>query len=132
MLKEPEISRYSRRQTHRTYTAQFKAELVAACQTPSVSVAGLAAQHGMNANVLHRWLKEHHNEGRHKPDAPCALGSSNVPAFIALPVCAPTTTPEPKAQDIRLELRKGALTMVVSWPVSAASDFANWTSELLK
>ena len=86
----------------------------------------------MNANVLHRWLKEHNHDGRHKLEAQRSLSTSNVPAFIPLPVCAPTTTPEPKAQDIRLELRKGALTMVVTWPVSAASDFANWASELLK
>ena len=41
------------RRTHRTYTPQFKAELVAMCQTPGAAVA---LQHGMNTKVLHRWL----------------------------------------------------------------------------
>ncbi|WP_148262966.1 transposase [Alicycliphilus denitrificans] len=58
MLKDPQTPRYAQRRTHRTYTPQFKAELVAACRQPGASVAAVALQHGMNANVLHRWLKE--------------------------------------------------------------------------
>ena len=65
MLKNSEISKYLTPRTHRTYTAQFKAELVAACQQPGVSIAALAGQHAMNANVLHRWLKEHRLGGCH-------------------------------------------------------------------
>ena len=57
MLKDPQTPRYAQRRTHRTYTPQFKAELVAACRQPGASVAAVALQHGMNANVLHRWLK---------------------------------------------------------------------------
>lgn len=58
MLKDPETPRYSVRRTHHTYTPQFKAELVAMCQKPGASIAALALQHGLNANLLHRWLKE--------------------------------------------------------------------------
>ena len=57
MLKDPQTPRYAQRRTHRTYTPQFKAELVATCRQPGASVAAVALQHGMNANVLHRWLK---------------------------------------------------------------------------
>ncbi len=45
--------------TRRVYSAQFKAELIAACRQPGASIAATAREHGMNANVLHRWLKEH-------------------------------------------------------------------------
>ena len=38
---------------------EFKAELIAACQQPGASIAATAREHGMNANVLHRWIKEH-------------------------------------------------------------------------
>ena len=65
MLKDSEISSHSTRRTHRTYTPEFKAKLVAACLQPGVSIAALAGQHQMNANVLHRWLKEHEHSGRH-------------------------------------------------------------------
>ena len=66
MLKDSEISRSTNRRTHRTYTPEFKAQLVAACQRPGASIAALAGQHGMNANVLHRWLKEHQRGGCHQ------------------------------------------------------------------
>ena len=36
-----------------------KADLIAACLQPGASIAATAREHGMNANVLHRWLREH-------------------------------------------------------------------------
>ena len=134
MLKTSEISRYSTPPTHRTYTAQFKAELVAVCQQPGVSIAGLAGQHAMNANVLHRWLKEHQRSGRHQLAAhspAAALGrASTLAAFI--PLQLPAAAPQPEAREIKVELHKGALSMVVTWPVSAAANCARWSAEILK
>jgi hypothetical protein len=51
MLKDSEISRITTRRTHRAYTPEFKAQLVAACQQPGASIAALAGQHGMNAHT---------------------------------------------------------------------------------
>lgn len=134
MLKEPDLARYSSRPTHRTYTRQFKAELVAACQQPGASIAAIALQHCMNANVLHRWLKEHERDGRHRLIGPDPLGvavpTSPDPAFI--PLKLPTGMLEPTACDIKVELRKGALSMSVTWPTSAAADLAHWTRAILK
>ncbi|EWS66344.1 hypothetical protein Y695_00394 [Hydrogenophaga sp. T4] len=39
---------------------------------------------------------------------------------------------EPTACDIKVELRKGALSMIVTWPISAAGDLAQWTRAILK
>jgi transposase len=58
ILKKSEISGYLPCRCQRTYTPEFKAELVAACQQHGASIAALAGQHGMNANVLHRWLSD--------------------------------------------------------------------------
>lgn len=134
MLKNSEISRYSTPRTHRTYTAQFKAELVAACGQPGVSIAALAGQHAMNANVLHRWLKEHRLGGRHQLVAcsPAAALGTTSPLAAFIPVQLPSVTPQPEAQEIKVELRKGALSMAVTWPVSAAAEFARWTGAMLK
>jgi transposase len=134
MLKDSEISRYSTRRTHRTYTPEFKAELVAACQDPSVSIAALAGQHGMNANVLHRWLKEHQRSGCHELVARSVPGvaAHTRPAAAFIPVQLHTSTAAPKEREIKVELHKGALSMVVTWPVTAAADFASWTAALLK
>ncbi|MDP2380917.1 MAG: transposase [Pseudohongiella sp.] len=46
----------------RTYAQQFKREVVAQCHVPGVSVSAIALSHGINANVIRKWLP------RHKPD----------------------------------------------------------------
>jgi transposase-like protein len=130
MLKDSEISRYSTRRTHRTYAAEFKAELVAACQQPGVSIAALAGEHGMNANVLHRWLKEHQRSAGQPLVTQSMPATREVPAFVPVPLAAPI--PQPKDHSIRIELRKGALAMVVTWPLCAVDDFASWTTAVLK
>lgn len=134
MLKNSGISTSSPSRTHRTYSAQFKAELVAACGQPGVSIAALAGQHGMSANVLHRWLKEHQRSGRHQLAAhsPAAAleAASPLAAFIPLQLAAPA--PQPEAQQIKVELRRGPVSMLVSWPVSAAAEFASWSAAIVK
>jgi transposase-like protein len=134
MLKDSENSTHQTRRTHRTYTPAFKAQLVAACHTPGASIAALAHQHGMNANVLHRWLNEHHRTGRHQlVDAAkhiTPVAPSHSPAFIALTL--PPANPVPRDQEVKLELRKGALSMVVTWPLSATADLARWTAAVLQ
>lgn len=134
MLKESETPRYPTRRTHQTYTPEFKAELVKACQQPGASIAALAGQQGMNANVLHRWLKEHQRSGCHQLTKPCVTAlteaPSPAPAFIALALSP--ITPVHQEQEIKVELRKGALSMTVTWPLSAAADLASWTAALLK
>ena len=107
MLKDPDIARYTARRTHRTYTPAFKAELVAACLQPGTSIAALASSHGMNANVLHRWLTEHAHTGRHQPSTP----SPAMPEFI--PLRLPNATAEAAPAELKVELRKGALSMTV-------------------
>ena len=36
-----------------------------------------------------------------------------------------------KQAQITIELRKGAISMVVSWPVHAAADLASWSTAVL-
>ena len=137
MLKDPDLAKYPTRRTHRTYTAEFKAELVAACQSPGASIAAIAGQHGMNANVLHRWLKEHQQSGRHQrivcsSAAQSLVTSPSVAAFIAVKLPA-TATPEPASKDlIKVELHKGAVSMIITWPTDAVDDLAQWTRVILK
>ena len=37
----------------RSYSHEFKAQLVAACRIPGMSVASVARNHGINHNILH-------------------------------------------------------------------------------
>lgn len=134
MLKDSDITRYTARRTHRTYAPAFKAELVAACLEPGTSIAALASSHGMNANVLHRWLKEHERTGCHQPIAqqpPSApTPSPSMPEFT--PLRLPNTTAEAVAAELKVELRKGPLSMTVTWPLHAVADFAQWAAAVLK
>ena len=40
----------------RSYSAEFKAQVVAACRQPGASTAAVALAHRINANVVHKWL----------------------------------------------------------------------------
>ena len=149
MLKEPQTPRYTVRRTHRTYTPQFKAELVAACQQPGASIAALALQHGMNTNVLHRWLKEY-GQGRHRlttatdPLADPAQAPKRTPAFVPLelnavaPSCAMTTpvqaTPAavPALATRRLDCQRQGVSRTVHGPRSAAPECAQMLREWLR
>jgi hypothetical protein len=41
------------------YALELKGQIVAECQVSGASVAGVALAHRMNANIVHRWMREH-------------------------------------------------------------------------
>jgi transposase len=112
----------------RRYSEELKAEVVAACDAPGASVGQVAMARGINANLVHRWRQLVRGGGQ---------GTLAKPrGFVAVAI-APAVAPQVSAQgqagrDIEVELRCGAVTMKVVWPVSAAADFAAWTRELLR
>lgn len=128
MLKDSDTPRYAVRRTKRTYSADTKTALLAACRAPGASIAAVASANSMNANVLHRWLKE-----SVQPGGQTEVSSSepaDMPAFIPVPLL--TQTAGPVERTLCVEVRKGSLTMTVSWPMSAASEFAHWSATVLK
>jgi transposase len=136
MLKEPETFGQPAPRSHRTYTPEFKGQLVAACQQPGVSIAALAGQHGMNANVLHRWLKEHAQSARHQLNPaialPARIATSPPAGFVPLPLRLPAASHEPGTPALKVELRKGALSMSITWPIGATHEFMQWAAALLR
>jgi len=62
------------RNGRRRYEPTSKERLVAACLEPGVSVSRLALEHGVNANLLRKWIK--------KATAAKSLPPSSPPAFI--------------------------------------------------
>ena len=83
------------------YDEAAKAELVALCLKPDVSVARLARDCGVNANQVARWLREHGQGGR------CLAAASRAPAppaFLAVPVVRSTLTPAGLAEGAPAEL----------------------------
>lgn len=103
------------RRRRRRYSAEFKAEAVAACQQPGVSMAGVALTHGLNANLLRRWVVEAEQAGA-VPVGPHRAAVENSSGFVPVPLMASASE-----SAIRIELRSSSGVVIVQWPVSAAS-----------
>ncbi|MDH1242343.1 transposase, partial [Acinetobacter johnsonii] len=41
----------------RTYSTEFKNSIVQACRVPNTSIASVALQHGLNANLVCKWIR---------------------------------------------------------------------------
>ena len=115
------------RRRRREHSAEFKAQVVAACSAPGVSIAAVAMANGVNANLARRWVVY----AERRNGAQLATTASVAPmAFV--PLGLPPATPAPAPADIRIELRRGATAIQVSWPCAAASECAAWMQELLR
>lgn len=112
------------RRRRRLHSDEFKADAVAAASQPSVSLAAVALAHGVNANLLRRWVRE----AEVAPVKTLSHAASAPSTFV------PVQLPEAAAPagDIRLELRRGTTTITVAWPMSAAAECASWMRELLR
>jgi len=94
------------------YDKEAKRELIEACLRPGVSVARVALQHGLNANLLRTWITRHRRQlelmlGRPGAEmAAPAVGSAFVPV-VATRVAAPSSAVRLGAQlpnGIKLDL----------------------------
>ena len=128
----------------RRHSAEFKAQVLAACREPGASVAAVALSFKLNDNLVHQWR-------RGRGASPVSTSTSttvaeSAPQFIALslpppalPPSAPPSAPAPAvacvavaAEAIHLEFKRGVLGVSVTWPVSAAADCAAWLREVLR
>ena len=120
------------RRRRRTHSAEFKAKVVAACRQRGVSIAAVALAHGLNANLLRRWVVTEEQTQPAKPmqtaDAPPRSAVENR-TFIPIQL---ENSPVIPSQEITIELRRGATVVKVDWPLAAAADCAAWLRELLR
>ena len=107
----------------RFYSPELKLQVVGACAQPGASIAGVAMQHGINANIVHRWLREH-SQGtlvnRPQTFVPVALNSATDPAIV-----------QPTA-DICVEVKRANATIVVHWLLAGGTACAQWLRECLQ
>ena len=115
----------------RTFTAEFKHQLIQQCQQPDTSVAKVAMQHQVNANLLHKWIRQSRSM------VP-SLTISSIPQTDFLPVilhptpvrqeAPPPPVPEKKVvAHIRIPLHEepGSVRgqMIESdWPVESVTE----------
>ena len=101
------------RPRRRFYSPELKAQVTQECRHNGASVAGVALSHGINANIVHRWLRE--------PVSQCAAAtSSQLNGFIALTLDYPAPGLAPQPPGIRVEVRRGESNVTVSWPLQGA------------
>lgn len=117
------------RRRRRTHSDEFKAGAVAACMAPNVSMAAVAMSHGVNANLLRRWVRDAEMCAGEKAVKPVGAPVRPAPLASFVPLQVP---PSSAASEIRIELRRGATAISVVWPVTAAPDCAAWMREVLR
>jgi len=135
------------RSQRRVHGAEFKAQVLAECQQPGVSVAAVALAHGLNVNLLRKWLvgRGIKRTGLSAPrtvtrklagadDTPTSslqfIPVEIAPAPVAATAAATEQTKPSVAQEIHVELTRGATQLCVRWPSTQAAACAAWLREL--
>ncbi len=107
----------------RTYSAEFKQQIVQACKAPDVSIASVALQHGLNTNLVSKWIRLIDGKpGNDRSPLP------NKPAFIALSCSAPLDPTPTDMLTVQITLPHSKAEIDLKWQVSEISALA----ELLK
>ena len=131
----------------RRHSAELKAKVLSACNAPGASIAAVALSHGLNANLVRKWLGGRGLKRTGIP-APVAVKTSVaaapllaadarfVPIELAVPAAARAAAVRQAdiaaavLEPIHIELRRGPLHLSVRWPSSTVEDCTAWLREL--
>ena len=121
---DTKVVKAAARRTRRRYDPEFKAQVIAACLQPGVSVAAIALANGLNANMLRKWIRDREVESRGGP----LMAERGTPssAMVAVAV-APSAPPA----EIRIDVRRGGTAVQMAWPVDAVAGLGACLRELL-
>ena len=103
----------------RRHSKAFKAQVIAQCAQPGVSIAQVAMSHGLNASMVRRWCRFTES------DRPLS-GGKFIPVAVQPPAELSSTG------EIRIALRRGGTSVDVHWPVSGANACAQWLRDWLR
>mgnify|MGYP001314577095 CR=1 FL=1 len=126
----------------RVHGAEFKAQVLQECRQPGASVAAVALAHGLNVNLVRKWLvgRGLKRTGLVAPRQVAAAPSMQfVPVALAENrVIEPHDVGDVNARaasaaepPIHIELRRGNAQLTVRWPSAQAAACAAWLSELV-
>lgn len=104
----------------RYHPAEFKAQLIALCRQPGASVAGVALEHRVNANLLRRWIRQDSGIANH------AIPQGMVPIRLEAPVAVQTD------DVLRLEINTGSARVTIHCPASRVDTCARLLGKWLK
>lgn len=109
----------------RTHSEAFKRSVVSACCEVGISVAGMALTTGLNANQVHRWMRERGIEPprRRKPSS-AELNALAEPGFMPMRFATAVEAPV-----IRVEAQGSNARIKFEWPLQAADAGGAWLRE---
>lgn len=111
------------RSPRRQHTPEFKHRLVALCQ-PGTSVSAVALAHGINSNLLRRWIKQY---SANLPTKSLSAPAKLVPVQIDLSAEVPINN-----NAIEISIQKKNARVSIRWPGQQAEACALWLAECLK
>jgi transposase len=97
----------------RTYSPEYKLEIVDECSVPGVSVAAVALTHRINANLVRRWIVRH-RIGR------LARAPSPAPEMLPVMLSAPSAGVPLATAELALPGSKHAMPGVIEIELEAA------------
>jgi len=106
----------------RRHTPEFKRQLVALCQ-PGVSTSAVALAHGVNTNLLRRWVEQYSGE-------PPSQAIAAPAKLVAVQVDMPTETPV--NDTIEISIQKNTTRINIRWPGTQAHACGKWLGEWIK
>ena len=114
----------------RRHTEEFKAQVIAACLQPGVSVAAVALANGLNTNLVRLWVKRYRESL--VPGSEAASRTEVVTESTTLVPVAIQDAGTKEASELRLDLRHGNLSVQISWPIAQAAMLGRWLKDLLQ
>jgi transposase len=118
----PNRSNHTNRRTH---SPEFKTQVLGECQQPGASVAAVAIAHGLNPNVVRKWLAGQ-NLKRMGSAPPAAVPHMPPLQFVPVELAKsehPTDLPVSQP-DIRIELDRGGLQLKLQCAASQGPVYA--------
>jgi transposase len=120
------IMKKSQGLSRRRYSAAEKARVLAACEEPGAAIAAVAQAHGVKASLVHHWRYVA------KADKARASVFTRQGEFQPVALAVPShDVAQAAGEAIRVELRRGATTVHVQWPLAASTACGAWLRELL-
>jgi transposase len=117
----------SNRSPRRVHSAEFKTQVLSECRQPGASVAAVAIAHGLNPNIVHKWLS---GQGLKRmavsAPKPAALGVPTlqfVPVELAQPAQR-SVNEQATPPDIRVEFHRDNLQVTLRCAASAGPSYA--------
>jgi transposase len=124
------------RSNRRVHSSDLKAQVIGECRRPGASIAAVAISHGLNPNVVRKWLAGQNCKrmGAELAASPPRLAPlqfvpvelTNSEPLVASAALATTATECPSHEpDVRLELEHGGLRLKLQCSARSAPSYAS-------